>query len=228
MRWILMIVVLILAASSTFAEETLTKRQQKRKIIPVSKLKKNLESSRRVKELQPDRVIEVIGVKKGQTVADIGAGTGFFTFRMADKVGVDGKVYAVEIEDELLEFMREKMEMNKVTNLILIKSSETASNLPPCSCDRILMVGSYYYLEDPVYFMSATRNALKPGGMVAIINLDEKKKKPPKDKKITFITRTKLTDEMKRAGFEYRETHEFLDGRYLMTFSVADSRQQCP
>jgi ubiquinone/menaquinone biosynthesis C-methylase UbiE len=226
-----MVILLLLVSNnvSVYAQEGVRNREDFRKKIPVDELMIRLEDSKREQSIQPERVIDVLGVKKGETVADVGAGTGYFSFRLAALVGVEGKVYAVEIEDELLEYIRNKMDKNKVTNIIPIKSSESDPKLPPASCNKILLANTYGYLSDPVTFMKTIRKALKPGGLVAIIDLDEDKvKEKRKSIKKTLPVQTKLRfaseviDEMKRAGFVLRESHDFLDSRHFLIFSVIE------
>ncbi len=223
--------ILLIGSASSFAEEKRTIYEKRRNSIPLDKLKVRLEDPKREEKMQPARVIEVFGVKKGESIADVGAGTGFFAFRLANTVGAEGKVYAVEIEDELLDYIRNKMEQNKVTNIIPVKSSDTDANLPPASCDKILLVNSYAYFSDPIGFMKALRKALKPGGTVGVIDLDEdkvaekrkaiKKPLPPHVMKQGELKHAKdVVDEMKLAGFTLQASHDFLDTRHFLIFSV--------
>lgn len=231
MHWISMVILLLLASNnvSVYAQEGTSTLEKRRKSIPLDKLKLKLEDPKREQMMQPDRVIDAIGVGKGDSVADVGAGTGFFSFRLATKVGVEGKVYAVDIEDELLAYIRKKMEKNKVTNIIPVKSSASDPNLPQASCDKILLVNSYAYFSDPVAFMKNIRKALKKGGLVAIIDLDEAKVKEKRKlikKKLPLPENLRLTseviDEMKRAGFVLRESHDFLNSRHFLVFSAIE------
>ena len=213
---------LLISNVSVFAQSEGNKRAPF-KLQSSARLKKMLESPKRVEKQQPDRVIDAFGVKKGEIIADIGAGTGFHAFRLADKVGVDGKVYAVEIQDELLKFMSDKMKKKNVKNLVLVKSSESNPNLPPQSCDKILVANTYYYLQEPVKFMGHLRKAIKPDGRVAIIDLDATKqtKKHFKNRR-KIITPAELIAEMKQAGFQFIESFDFLDTRFYLVFSAID------
>ena len=166
--------------------------------------------------MQPDRVIDVFGVKKGENVADVGAGTGYFSFRLASRLGVEGKVYAVEIQDELLDFIRKKMDADKVTNIIPLKASGSDPNLPQACCDKIIVVNTYNFISDRITYLKNMRKALKPGGLVAIIDIDATKVKPKK----RIPLPSDVIEEMKRAGFVLRESHGFFATRYYLVFSA--------
>ena len=221
MHWILIILLLFVGTTiSAYAKEGPFTREERRKLMPLNNLMTNLENTRVEKEKQPEKVLNILGIKQGEIIADVGAGTGFYTFRIADRVGIEGKIYAVEIEDELLDYIRTKMNKNKITNIIPIKSSDSGPNLPPlANCDKIIISNSYYYFKDPVMFMKNTLKALKPGGMVAIIDLDEAKiyKGNSKQRKKLSLP-SEVIEDMKSAGLEFVESHDFLATRFFLVF----------
>lgn len=222
-RFILPFFLLALGSAAAYAQDDVSIREHRRERLPVDKLELFLESPEREQEMQRERVIEAFGVKKGDLVADVGAGTGFFSFPLAAKVGNEGKVYAVEIEDELLDFIGKRMKENNVTNIVPVKSSDAGPNLPKASCDKMMVINTYYYLPDPIAFMKNARQALKPGGLVAIISLDPVKAAKKSRRRLLLSgmgpTIDELIAQMKEAGFEYRESHDFLAPRFFLVFS---------
>ena len=221
MPWILVILLLLVGNNtSAYAKEGSFKREERRKSIPINKLKSNLEDPKKEKDKQPDKVIAALGIKKGDTIADVGAGTGLYSFRLADRVGIEGKVYAVEIEDELLDYIRNKMNSNKVTNIIPVKSSDTGPNLPPACCDKIIITNSYYYFKDPVMFMKNVLKALKPGGIVVIIDLDLAKVSKNSKLRDKLSLPGEVIEEMKSVSLVLLESHDFLLKRFFLVFKV--------
>lgn len=211
-------------SSSVQAEDQVSTRAQRRELIPLDRLKVFLDAPKRVQTMQPERIIGLLGVQQGETVADIGAGTGFFSLYMAAAVGTAGRVYAVEIEDELLAVIQEKIEKQNIPNIVPVKSSETAPNLPQGCCDRILIANTYIYFDDPVTFMKKVHQALQPEGTIGIVEVDAVKAQSKR--KLLLRTKGRLAgeviDEMKTAGFELRESYDFLESRFFLVFTRLD------
>jgi ubiquinone/menaquinone biosynthesis C-methylase UbiE len=127
-----------------------------------------LDRSERVEEEQPDTVIAALELKDGQTVADLGAGSGYFTVRIAPLLGA-GRVLAVEIQDEMLEAIRARAATLKAGKVEAVKGTETDPKLPEGGVDLVLMVDVYHELAYPFEIMSKVVRALKPGGRVAFV-----------------------------------------------------------
>jgi ubiquinone/menaquinone biosynthesis C-methylase UbiE len=120
-------------------------------------------------EEQPNKMIEALQLKPGDVVADIGAGSGFITFRLAPLVAPKGKVYAVDIQPEMLDIIRKRMKEKKVENVEPILGTITDPKLPPNSVDLILMVDVYHEFDHPYEMTQAMVRALKPGGRLVFV-----------------------------------------------------------
>src|SRR5438874_6834442 len=120
-----------------------------------------LERPEREKEEQPNQLLDALHVKPGDVVADIGAGSGYFTFRLAERVGPKGKVLAVDIQKEMLALIGERMKARKLTNIELIEGTETDPKLPANAVDLILLVDVYHEFSFPWEMTAAMVQALK-------------------------------------------------------------------
>jgi ubiquinone/menaquinone biosynthesis C-methylase UbiE len=128
-----------------------------------------LERPEREKEEQPTKLMEALPIKPGQVIADVGAGSGYFTFRLAEKVGAKGKVLAVDIQPEMLALIRQRMKARGVSNVEPIAGTETDPKLPAGAVDLILMVDVYHEFSHPYEMTEAMVRALKPGGRLVFV-----------------------------------------------------------
>ena len=128
-----------------------------------------LERTERVEEERPDLMLAELDLKPGMTVADIGAGTGYYSWRLAQKVGARGTVYAVDIQPEMLKLLERQIARRGATNVKPLLGTATDPGLPAGSLDLALMVDVYHELEYPHETLSAIVRALKPGGRLAFV-----------------------------------------------------------
>jgi ubiquinone/menaquinone biosynthesis C-methylase UbiE len=175
-----------------------------------------LERPERVDEEQPDRVVAEMKLKPTDVVADVGAGTGYFAFRLARLVP-QGKVYAVDLQDEMINVLNQRKRELKADNLIAVKSTEQAVNLPASSVDVVLMVDVYHEFAYPYEMMQSIRQALKPGGRIVQIEYRGEDDSVP-IKPLHKMTVKQVRKEQEFAGFTYRETKEFLPYQHFIVF----------
>lgn len=135
-----------------------------------------LDRSEREQEEQPDRALDLIDIQPGMTVADVGAGTGYMTLRIAKRVGPKGKVYANDIQPEMLEKLTENARRANLDNIETVLGSEADPKLPDGKMDFVLMVDVYHELSRPQDMLQAIRRSLKPDGRLVLI---EYKKEDP-------------------------------------------------
>ena len=176
-----------------------------------------LERPERASEEQPHLVIEALEIKPGQTIADLGAGSGYYSFRIAPLVGPTGKVLAVDIAPEMLEAIAERARREKIANVTTVRSSARDPNLPARSVDLLFMVDVYHELEYPYEVMTQVRAALKPGGRVALI---EYRAEDPEVliKPLHKMSERQVRREMQAAGFKHVKTVRTLPLQHLIVF----------
>jgi len=121
---------------------------------------------------QPDRVVAALAIEPGAQVADIGAGGGYFTFRLARAVGPGGLVYAVDIDPDMVGYLRERAREEKAENVVVVEATPSDPGLPAEGVDLLFTCNTYHHLDDPVAYFREARGTLRPGGRVAIIDLD--------------------------------------------------------
>jgi predicted methyltransferase len=123
----------------------------------------------------PGRVLDTLGLKEGMSVADVGAGEGYFTWRMAERVGKEGKVYANEIEKRLVDRISHESKDRGLTNVVPVQGTPHDPKLPENAVDVILMVNVAHFLEEPEAFYRKLKTSLREGGKLAVVQWDSTK-----------------------------------------------------
>ena len=177
-----------------------------------------LDRPQRAEEEQPDVVIDALKLRGGEVVADLGAGSGYFTFRLAPKVGRTGKVLAVDIQDEMLETLRQRAREMGVTNVEEVKGSEIDPHLPARAVDLVLMVDVYHELAYPYEVMTRVGEALKPNGRVAFVEYRKEDLNVP-IKEVHKMSVAQLSREMDAVGFVRVKTVESLPSQHIVIFA---------
>ena len=178
-----------------------------------------LERAERASEEQPQLAIDALGIEPGQTVADLGAGSGYYSFRIAPLVGPTGKVLAIDIEPAMLEAVAQRAHREHVGNVATVRSSAQDPHLAPGSVDLLFMVDVYHELEYPYEMMTRVRAALKPGGRVALI---EYRAEDPEVaiKPLHKMSERQVRREMQAAGFKHLKTVRTLPLQHLIVFAA--------
>ena len=175
-----------------------------------------LERPEREREEQPTRAIELMQLKPTDVVADIGAGTGYFSFRIARKVP-QGKVLAVDIQPEMLDLMRDAARKNGITNVEPVLGTIEDPKLPEGGVDVVLMVDAYHEFDHPREMMLAIVKSLRPGGRV--IDLEYRGEDPDVPIKPHHkMTQAQAIKEMAAVGLTHVKTYDDLPQQHLMVF----------
>ena len=177
-----------------------------------------LERTEREKEEQTKLLIQNMQIKVNDTIADIGAGSGYHVFKMAPKAS-KGLVYAVDIQEEMLQAIANKQEEENIQNVSRIKGAEQTANLPSNSIDKVLMVDVYHEFSFPKEMLTSIHQALKADGKVYLIEYRKDKTVPIKT--IHKMTEQQAVKEFEANGFELLENIENLPWQHCMVFKKA-------
>ncbi len=166
----------------------------------------------------PDAVVAAMQMKPGMTVADIGAGTGYFLSRLAQAVGPSGKVLALDVEPSLVEHMRERAAGAGLSNVEAKVVDPADPGLPPASVDRILIVNTWHHIADRSAYAAKLARALKPGGELHVVDFDvDSPRGPSADHKLAPDA---VIEELRAGGFEARTISEPLPDQYVVVGTV--------
>jgi ubiquinone/menaquinone biosynthesis C-methylase UbiE len=179
-----------------------------------------LERPEREQEEKPSLAIDALELKPGEAVADIGAGTGYYTRRLAQKVGTNGVVYAVDIQPEMLDILTNKMASANIYNVKPVLGTITDPKLPAETLDLILMVDVYHEFDHPYEMTEAMVKALKPGGRLVFVEFRGEDPKVP-IKKLHKMTENQVRKEMALFPLEWAETSEVLPIQHIIVFKKA-------
>jgi ubiquinone/menaquinone biosynthesis C-methylase UbiE len=165
---------------------------------------------------QPDRVIGALGIKPGQSIADIGAGTGYFSARLARAPGAP-TVYAVDIEPSMVAYLKGRAAKEGLSNLQAVQATAEGPNLP-APVDTILIVDTFHHIPNRVAYFTALKRSLKPGGTLAIVDF---RKDSPSGPPVEFrFTPEQISNELAQAGFALVEPHDFLPRQLFLLYRV--------
>jgi predicted methyltransferase len=153
---------------------------------------------------QPRRVMDALGLGPGGAVADLGCGRGYFTARLAERVGEHGKVYAEDVQDEVLKAVADYASEKKLTQVVTVQGTEDDPSLPPASLDAILIVNAYHEMKHFQAMLAGMAKALKPGGLLAIVDHQDAPGKPRGDYEQEHRISSELVrEECTHNGFEF-------------------------
>jgi ubiquinone/menaquinone biosynthesis C-methylase UbiE len=169
-------------------------------------------------EEAPDKALDALDLQPGSTVADIGAGSGYMTARMAKRVGPSGTVYAEDIQPQMIELLKERLKRERLTTVIPVLGTPDDPKLPPASIDLMLLVDVYHEFSDPVKMLNGMRAALKSGGRLVL--LEYRKEDPSIPIRLEHkMTVTEAKTEVEAAGFTLTKVDERLPRQHILIFT---------
>ncbi|HEY7473364.1 MAG TPA: class I SAM-dependent methyltransferase [Vicinamibacterales bacterium] len=167
---------------------------------------------------RPDEVMDALGIADGATVADLGAGGGWFTIRLARRVGPNGIVYAEDVQPEMIEAITRRVEREGLTNVKPVLGAPTNPRLPEAALDAVLIVGVYNEMEDPVALLRNVGVALKPRGRLGIVDFTQEGFGPGPSMEERVKPERIVTD-AQAAGLKLIAKESFLRYQYLLVFA---------
>ncbi|MFM7150019.1 MAG: class I SAM-dependent methyltransferase [Gemmataceae bacterium] len=177
-----------------------------------------LDRPERLKEERTDKLLDLLPLKKGMVIADVGAGSGYFSFPIAERVGASGKVYAVDIQKEMVALIQQRIRVRGIKNVIPILGTTMDPLLPRDTVDLIFMVDVYHELSHPYEMTEAMVRALKPGGLLVFVEYRLEDPTVP-IKLVHKMSKRQVIKEMSLHPLVYKRTIEDLPWQHVLIFS---------
>lgn len=177
-----------------------------------------LERPERDWEENPNVAVELLNLKKGMVVADVGAGTGYFSVRMARKVGPEGKVYASDLQEPMLQRLARNAAREKIRNIETVLATESDPRLPAGALDLILMVDVYHEFSEPQEMLRKMRTALKPDGRLVLLEYRKEDPEVPIRPEHKMSVR-EVRMELEAEGFQLSQKIDKLPRQHVLVFT---------
>lgn len=177
-----------------------------------------LERSERETEEEPEKALDALGHLTGATVADVGAGSGYFTVRLSKRVGPSGRVFANDLQPEMLKMLGARLARERIANVTLVQGGFDDPKLPPASIDLVLMVDVYHEFSEPQKMLRAIRTALKPNGRLVL--LEYRKEDPEVPIRLEHkmsVDEAKI--ELEAEGFRLSRVDDRLPRQHILIFA---------
>jgi SAM-dependent methyltransferase len=170
-------------------------------------------------EERPDLLMPALEIPRGGTVADLGSGTGYFTWRLAEQVGPTGKVLAIDVQQRMLDLTKEAVAQHKLSNVEYILATEKDPRLPAGALDLVFIAYAYHEFADPPAIMAAVKRSLKPGGRVVILEYAKESNIAPASPlhKMSF---EEIRREIEPMGFTIDRLLDFLPVQHGVIFTI--------
>lgn len=172
---------------------------------------------------QPAKVIEALGVEPGMAIADLGSGSGYFTRRFVEALGGNGVVYAIDVEQEMLDYVRASLEGQAGASVVSLRLAKPDDpGLPPASVDLIFICNVFHHLENRPAYLKRLGSALRPGGRIAIIDFySDHRSGDVGFPRRHLVPRDTVLTELGQAGYAPIKEHDFLKRQYFLEFGLS-------
>lgn len=176
-----------------------------------------LERAEREQEEAPRKAVKMLGLEPGMTVADVGAGSGYYSELLAKAVGPSGKVYATDIQPGMVRLLEERVRKKKLPQIQPVLASEGDTGLPAACCDVILMVDVYHELSDPQLMLRLLRRALKPSGRLVLLEFRKEDRSVPirEEHKMSIA---EARQELEAEGYRFESALPGLPWQHMLVF----------
>ena len=171
-------------------------------------------------KFKADQIIETLALKNGQTIADIGSGGGYFTYKFAKAVGENGRVYAVDTNQEFLDFIKKEEAKQGLNNIITVLTLSEYPDLPKHTFDYIFMRNMTHHLPNRVEYFKGLKEILKLDGKIVVIEYDGRGGFSFHKISGHFVPKQTLIDEMKEAGYKIYKSFDFLSEQSFTIFQI--------
>jgi ubiquinone/menaquinone biosynthesis C-methylase UbiE len=181
----------------------------------------------RVEEEQPEAMLDALKIAPGATVADVGAGAGYHSIRLARRVGSEGTVLATDVQPEMIQMLKQRAQAQGLTNIKPLLCTQVDTKLPEGKVDLILMVDVYHECSDPETTIQDLRKALRPGGRLVLVEFRAEDPDVP-IKPEHKMTVKQVRREVEPQGFTFKTSLEFLPWQHVIIFEkpAAESKGQ--
>jgi ubiquinone/menaquinone biosynthesis C-methylase UbiE len=225
-RWIRLLPIgVVLGAVAFFAGLSFVARQSAnpahpltgRRVAGIATDAQWMDRASREDEEQPERALDLIGITPGMIVADVGAGSGYMSMRLARRVGPRGKVYANDLQPSLLQILKSKLQQEHLSNVELVFGTEDDARLPASAIDLALLVDVYHEFSQPQRMLQSIRRALKPDGRLVLVEYRKEDPGIP----IAELHRMSVADaraEVEAEGFTFDKAIEQLPRQHIIVF----------
>lgn len=171
----------------------------------------------------PDGILRVLGVAPGMTVADLGAGTGYFSVRLAKAVGPGGRVLAIDVEPKLVDYLKARAEKEKLPQIVPVLAAPDDPKLPAHGVDLVMIVDTWHHIDDRLHYLGKLAEGLKPGGRVVVVDF-KKGDFPVGPPDAHKLAPEAVVTEFLDAGWNLAQRWDRLQYQYMIAFTPPAAR----